>query len=261
MVDELGRAPGEGPAANIGHLWLKTTKRHWRLGSKEREICWWCVKALLEDIQDTVGQSFKMSIIRYIANRENDYSCLGLVKSLLEGSTVVLKKDVFILQVMFMGKVGCCQCWHDFRGPPKGPVFLAWSVSQGSTLSTFLSLPCSRGQGSSGTSEVCAGAWGVGSVRGTRWEEAFLEHCWKSQSPRDVYHWDRASALLPMNVSWTSSMTAEFEERNTKNFVRHILLQRTSILGRFGFNPWFGKIPWRREWQPTPVFLPGESHG
>ena len=22
-----------------------------------------------------------------------------------------------------------------------------------------------------------------------------------------------------------------------------------------------GKIPWRRKWQPTPVFLPGESHG
>ena len=27
------------------------------------------------------------------------------------------------------------------------------------------------------------------------------------------------------------------------------------------FDPWFGKIPWRREWQPTPVFLPGEFHG
>ena len=25
--------------------------------------------------------------------------------------------------------------------------------------------------------------------------------------------------------------------------------------------PWVGKIPWRRKWQPTPVFLPGESHG
>ena len=25
--------------------------------------------------------------------------------------------------------------------------------------------------------------------------------------------------------------------------------------------PWLGKIPWRRVWQPTPVFLPGESHG
>ena len=28
-----------------------------------------------------------------------------------------------------------------------------------------------------------------------------------------------------------------------------------------GFDPWVGKIPWRRKWQPTPVFLPGKSHG
>ena len=27
------------------------------------------------------------------------------------------------------------------------------------------------------------------------------------------------------------------------------------------FNPWGGKISWRRKWQPTPVFLPGKSHG
>ena len=27
------------------------------------------------------------------------------------------------------------------------------------------------------------------------------------------------------------------------------------------FNPWVGKIPWRREWQPTPVFLLVRSHG
>ena len=30
---------------------------------------------------------------------------------------------------------------------------------------------------------------------------------------------------------------------------------------RFGFSPWVRKIPWKRAWQPTPVFLPGESHG
>ena len=24
------------------------------------------------------------------------------------------------------------------------------------------------------------------------------------------------------------------------------------------FDPWVGKIPWKRAWQPTPVFLPGE---
>ena len=28
---------------------------------------------------------------------------------------------------------------------------------------------------------------------------------------------------------------------------------------RPGFHPWFGTIPWRRAWQPTPVFLPRES--
>ena len=28
-----------------------------------------------------------------------------------------------------------------------------------------------------------------------------------------------------------------------------------------GFDPWVGKIPWRRKWQPTLVFLPGETHG
>ena len=30
---------------------------------------------------------------------------------------------------------------------------------------------------------------------------------------------------------------------------------------RRGFDSWVGKIPWSRKWQPTPVFLPGESHG
>ena len=30
---------------------------------------------------------------------------------------------------------------------------------------------------------------------------------------------------------------------------------------RPGFDPWVGKIPWSKIWQPTPVFLPGESHG
>ena len=30
---------------------------------------------------------------------------------------------------------------------------------------------------------------------------------------------------------------------------------------RHGFDPWVGKIPWRREWQSTPIFLPGKFHG
>ena len=30
--------------------------------------------------------------------------------------------------------------------------------------------------------------------------------------------------------------------------------------GRPGFDPWIGKIPWRRTWQPTSVLLPVKSH-
>ena len=30
---------------------------------------------------------------------------------------------------------------------------------------------------------------------------------------------------------------------------------------RHRFDPWVGKIPWRRAWQPTPVFLPEKSYG
>ena len=30
---------------------------------------------------------------------------------------------------------------------------------------------------------------------------------------------------------------------------------------RCGFDPWIGKIPWKRKWQPTPIFLPEKSYG
>ena len=34
-----------------------------------------------------------------------------------------------------------------------------------------------------------------------------------------------------------------------------------AIHKRCRFDPWVRKIPWKRKWQPTQVFLPGESHG
>ena len=37
--------------------------------------------------------------------------------------------------------------------------------------------------------------------------------------------------------------------------------QETLETKRLGFHPWVGKIPWRKEWQPTPVLLPGKFHG
>jgi len=43
-------------------------------------------------------------------------------------------------------------------------------------------------------------------------------------------------------------------------FIEILVAQMTKNLPavqRPGFNSWVGKIPWRREWQPIPVFLPG----
>ena len=44
-------------------------------------------------------------------------------------------------------------------------------------------------------------------------------------------------------------------ERERRNFLQCRRHRKCS------FDPWVGKFPWRRAWQPAPVFLPGESHG
>ena len=51
----------------------------------------------------------------------------------------------------------------------------------------------------------------------------------------------------PLQYSWASLLA---------HMVKNLPAMR-----RPGFDPWAGKIPWRRAWQPTPVFLPGESQG
>ena len=40
-----------------------------------------------------------------------------------------------------------------------------------------------------------------------------------------------------------------------------VTVQNLPAVQETGFDPWARKIPWRREWQPTPVFWPGKSHG
>ena len=39
------------------------------------------------------------------------------------------------------------------------------------------------------------------------------------------------------------------------------LLKNLLAIRRPGFNPWVGKIPWKREWLPAPVFWPGQFQG
>ena len=39
------------------------------------------------------------------------------------------------------------------------------------------------------------------------------------------------------------------------------MVKNLPAVQRPGFDSWVGKIPWGREWQPTPVFLPGDPPG
>ena len=61
------------------------------------------------------------------------------------------------------------------------------------------------------------------------------------------------------------------KEKNKYHILRHICEIRGSLMAQMvknppimqkpRFDPWVKEIPYRREWQPTPVFLPGEFHG
>ena len=43
--------------------------------------------------------------------------------------------------------------------------------------------------------------------------------------------------------------------------VKNLLANAGDIRDMGSIPSWVSKIPWRREWQPTPTFLPGELHG
>ena len=67
--------------------------------------------------------------------------------------------------------------------------------------------------------------------------------------------WTGQLNSLSENVIWPSW---------TENYELPWWLRGSSVClkcGRPRFDPWVGKIPWRRKWQPTPVLLPGKFHG
>ena len=45
------------------------------------------------------------------------------------------------------------------------------------------------------------------------------------------------------------------------SLVVQMVKKSAMLCRRLRFHPWVGMIPWKREWQPTPGFLPGEFHG
>ena len=74
----------------------------------------------------------------------------------------------------------------------------------------------------------------------------FLHYECRQQTTQQSYWFLCNSILLFVFKKYRSSLVAQ----KVKN---------PPAMWETWFNPWVGKIPWKRTWQPTPVFLPGES--
>ena len=75
--------------------------------------------------------------------------------------------------------------------------------------------------------------------------------------------WVQALRNWPLwfSVSWsTSSLDPGHPWRLPKLFSGKESVCQYRRRRRHRFHPWIGRIPWRRKWQPTPVFLLGKSH-
>ena len=67
-------------------------------------------------------------------------------------------------------------------------------------------------------------------------------------------NWAMCSLWIAVTFYWDACLTVGFPGGSDSK-------ESAFNAGDPGFNPWVRKIPWRREWQLTQAFLPGESHG
>ena len=82
----------------------------------------------------------------------------------------------------------------------------------------------------------------------------FLGHlCWNTYLPlyydTEYFHYSTGPSQVALVVKKKNKTNKKKTYWQCRRHKRH------------GFYPWIGKIPWRRKWQPTPVFLSGESRG
>ena len=71
----------------------------------------------------------------------------------------------------------------------------------------------------------------------------------------------RSAFQLPINIIFGKLTNSLICLGSWASQVAPVVKNPPANAGDVGFDPWVGKIPWRRKWQPTPGFLPGASHG
>ena len=85
----------------------------------------------------------------------------------------------------------------------------------------------------------------------SHWNSCWLRDAWATRKDPEIKY--GSSKMTGQRQPGNNSMAISASGKSPTCQCRR--------LKRHGFNPWVRKIPWRRAQQPTPVFLPGESHG
>ena len=80
---------------------------------------------------------------------------------------------------------------------------------------------------------------------GSQWQDQIEGRSWRPQT--FPVHIDSNAVFLVVGWQWSSQVVLVVKNSSAN-----------AVDGRF--DPWVGKIPWRRAWRPTPVSLPGEAH-
>ena len=83
------------------------------------------------------------------------------------------------------------------------------------------------------------------------WSNGFSEMTLKTQATKEKINWTPPKPKTFVLQRTQSRKWKDYQKNGRKH------LQIIHLMS----NLWTGKIPWRREWQPTPIFLPGKSHG
>ena len=86
-------------------------------------------------------------------------------------------------------------------------------------------------------------------------------HCWEPDNLKNRGHRRKDVNSVRINYAFMGLFSYIFWASLTAQVVKKKKKKICLQCGRPGFHPWVGKIPWRREWLPIPVLVPGEFHG
>ena len=141
-----------------------------------------------------------------------------------------------------------------------------------SGLATVLCWCCESSMRKKQFTPAWGASWGMFRLNGqmaSLWTQSQLE-VWTQQLLKDPPSFSIQIPFFPPHFSVAGTEGSPAEAHPSSDTARDggkrasqwvISKESACQCRRRGFNPWVGKIPWRRAWQPTPVFLPGKSRG